>query len=93
MKSGAEKLKAMTPAPMNSMLEKESRTEAVQKRGDRSKKIVEDVHPTNPGKDHTAILAVLKIRNTMLYGVMFPCSLSLLMRKSSLIQRTENIST
>ena len=64
MKSAAEKLKAMTPAPMNSMLEKESRTEAVQKRVDRSKKIVEDVPPTNPptnpGKDPTAILAMLK---------------------------------
>ena len=74
MKSAAENLKAMTPSPMNSMLEKESRTEAVQKRVDRSKKIVEDVPPTTPGKeDPTAIPAVLKIRNTLLIGVMFPC--------------------
>jgi len=73
MKSAAENLKAMTP-PMNSMLEKESQTEAVQKRVDRGKKIVEDVPPTTPGKeDPTAIPAVLKIRNTLLIGVMFPC--------------------
>lgn len=66
MKTAAEKLKAMTPSPMNSMLEKEHRTDAIQKRIDRGKKIVEDVPPTNPGKeDPFTIPAVLKIRNIL----------------------------
>ena len=36
LKNAAVKLKKMGPAPMNTMLEKQSKTEAVQKRLDRS---------------------------------------------------------
>ena len=39
----------MTPPPMNSMLEKESKSDALKKRNDRSRKIVENVPPTTPG--------------------------------------------
>ena len=39
----------MTPPPMNSMLEKESKSDALKKRNDRSRKIVENVPPTIPG--------------------------------------------
>ena len=37
------KLQELTPLPMNSMLQRESKT-------DRSKRVVEDVPPTTPGK-------------------------------------------
>jgi len=35
---------------MNSVLERESKTDAVKKKTDRSKKVVEDVPHTTPGK-------------------------------------------
>ena len=50
LKGAAAKLKELTPLPMNSMLERESKTDAVKKKTDRSKKVVEDVPPTTPGK-------------------------------------------
>ena len=50
LKEAAAKLKELTPLPMNSMLERESKTDAVKKKTDRSKKVVEDVPPTTPGK-------------------------------------------
>lgn len=50
LKGAAAKLKQMTPLPMNSMLERESKTDAIKKKTDRSKKVVEDVPPTTPGK-------------------------------------------
>lgn len=50
LKGAAAKLKQITPLPMNSMLERESKTDAIKKKTDRSKKIVEDVPPTTPGK-------------------------------------------
>jgi hypothetical protein len=40
----------MTPAPMNTMLEKQQREEAIKKRDDRKKMPLCDVPPTNPGK-------------------------------------------
>ena len=49
LKGAADKLKDMTPSPMNTMLEKESRSSAVKKKIERSKKITEDVPPTTPG--------------------------------------------
>ena len=45
LKGAAAKLKELTPLPMNSMLERESKTDAVKKKTDRSKKVVEDVPP------------------------------------------------
>lgn len=49
LKGAADKLKDMTPPPMNTMLEKESRSSAVKKKIDRSKKTTENVPPTTPG--------------------------------------------
>ena len=49
LKGAAGKLKDMTPSPMNTMLEKESRSSAVKKKIDRSNKITENVLPTTPG--------------------------------------------
>lgn len=45
LKGAADKLKDMTPPPMNTMLEKESRSSAVKKKIDRSKKITQNVPP------------------------------------------------
>lgn len=50
LKGAAAKLKQITPLPMNSMLERESKTDAIKKKTDRSKKVVEDVPPATPGK-------------------------------------------
>ena len=44
-----QKLKEMTPAPMNSMLDKQPREDALQKRSERSSMLVSDVPPTTPG--------------------------------------------
>ena len=46
----AAKLREMTPAPMNSMVEKQPREEAVQKRIKRRSMEVKDVPPTTPGR-------------------------------------------
>ena len=39
----------MTPEPMNTMFEKESKEAAIQKRNRRKSMIVQDVPPTAPG--------------------------------------------
>ena len=45
-----QELKTMTPAPMNDMLEKQSREGAIQKREERRKILsTKDVAPTTPG--------------------------------------------
>ena len=49
MASSKEELKKMSPAPMNTMLEKQSKTEAVQKRLDRLQIVTKDVPPTVAG--------------------------------------------
>lgn len=51
LKDAAQKLKEKSPAPMNEMLQKEPRDEALRKREERSKMIVKDVPPTTPGKN------------------------------------------
>ena len=48
LKEAQEEINAMTPAPINTMLEKESREEAIQKRNERRQMVVEAVEPT-PG--------------------------------------------
>ena len=45
--AAAMKLKEMAPAPMNSMLDKQPREEAIEKRARRMKMTVEDVAPTS----------------------------------------------
>ena len=51
LRDAAQKLKEKSPAPMNEMLQKEPRDEALRKREERSKMIVRDVPPTKPGKN------------------------------------------
>jgi len=41
----------MTPAPINTMLERETREEALRKREQRKKMNMKDVPPTTPGKE------------------------------------------
>lgn len=45
--AAALQLKEMAPAPMNSMLDKQPREEAIEKRARRMKMTVEDVAPTS----------------------------------------------
>jgi len=45
--AAAMQLKEMAPAPMNSMLDKQPREEAIEKRARRMKMTVEDVAPTS----------------------------------------------
>jgi len=49
MKDAATKLQEKTPAPMNTMLEKQARAEALQQRAKRIKMVTKDVPPTTPG--------------------------------------------
>ena len=50
LQQAARKLRNMTPAPINTMLQKQPREEAVAKKIKRSKMVVTDVPPTStPG--------------------------------------------
>jgi len=49
LRDATTKLKERTPAPMNTMLEKQPREEAIQKRVERKKMTAKDVPPTTPG--------------------------------------------
>ena len=49
LKDAITELKEQTPAPMNTMLVKQSREEAIQKKTARDSMQLEDVPPTNPG--------------------------------------------
>ena len=50
LNDAARKLKEITPEPMNAMLDKQPREEAIQKKVKRAKLVVEDVPPTcTPG--------------------------------------------
>lgn len=48
LRDATTKLKERTPAPMNTMLEKQPREEAIQKRVERKKMTAKDVPPTTP---------------------------------------------
>lgn len=51
LEEGVRKLNNMTPQPMNTMLQKQPREEAIEKRNKRAKMVVEDVPPTaTPGR-------------------------------------------
>jgi hypothetical protein len=50
LKKAREELKTMTPPPMNTMLEKQPKSEALKKREDRRQMQVKDVPPSIPGK-------------------------------------------
>ena len=49
LNSAATKLKEKTPVPMNSMLQKQPREEAIEKREKKRSMVVVDVPPTTPG--------------------------------------------
>lgn len=49
LQKACDELDEMTPAPMNTMLEKEEREVAVKKKNARKSLVVEDVPPTTPG--------------------------------------------
>ena len=53
LKNAAKALKEKTPAAMNTMLEKQSRAEAVRKREERQKMVVKNIPPTTPGQSYT----------------------------------------
>ena len=55
LRDAMQELHAMNPPPMNTMLEKQSREEAIQKRTERKGKTVQDVPPTTPGNLHIKI--------------------------------------
>lgn len=48
--AATQELNEMTPAPMNTMLEKQPVAEAIEKRRRRRAMIVEDIPPTTPGE-------------------------------------------
>ena len=50
MDKAIEEIKTETPDPMNTMLEKESRVEAIKKKQARERMTIVDVPPTNPGR-------------------------------------------
>lgn len=45
------KLKEMTPPAMHSMLDKQSRSDAIEKKAKRNRLTVEDIPPTTPGNN------------------------------------------
>ncbi|XP_068697440.1 uncharacterized protein [Montipora foliosa] len=49
LNEAAKKLKDLTPAPMNTMLDRQPREQALQKRDERNKMVTRDVPPTTPG--------------------------------------------
>ena len=50
LKKAREELKTMTPPAMNTMLEKQPKSEAIKKREERRLMQVKDVPPSIPGK-------------------------------------------
>ena len=49
LQDASTKLREKTPAAMNTMIEKQPRADAFQKRRERSRMVVKDVPPTTPG--------------------------------------------
>ena len=49
LKEAAAKLKEMCPPPMNTMLSKQTKSDALKKRSDRRQIIIKDVPPSTPG--------------------------------------------
>ena len=49
LEKAKDDLKQMTPLPMNTMLEKQSKAEAIVKKAQRQSMTTVDVPPTNPG--------------------------------------------
>ena len=49
-----EEIKNETPAPLNTMLEKQPRSDAIQKKKIREGMLIHNVPPTNPGRMHVS---------------------------------------
>lgn len=63
----ASRLRRMTPAPMNTMLEKQPRGEAIKKRDKRMSLVVADVPPTTPGTCCMLIFPFNNVNYTFLH--------------------------
>ena len=61
LKDAIHQLHDMNPPPMNTMLEKQAREEAIQKRTERKVKTVQDVPPTTPGNVHIKICDIFVV--------------------------------
>ena len=61
LKDAATKLQEKTPAPMNTMVEKQPRAEALQKRAERSKMVTKDVPPTTPGTTYFSFRLLISV--------------------------------
>ena len=60
LKNAAVKLKEISPKPMDAMFEKQSKTEALKKRLERSQIVTKDVPPTVPGTFlHIVVMSVV----------------------------------
>ena len=49
LRGAEQKLKGMSPPPMNTMLDKQTKEDAIKKRLERSQIAIQDVPPTTPG--------------------------------------------
>ena len=56
IKDAAQKLSEMTPEPMNSMLDKQSKADAIAKTPERSKMVIQDIPSTTPGTNISNII-------------------------------------
>jgi len=54
LEKAVDELKNETPPPMNTMLEMQPRSEAIQKKSRRERMPIVDVPPTNPGRMHVS---------------------------------------
>lgn len=70
-----QELNAMNPAPMNTMLERQSREEAITKRAERKAKTVADVPPTAPGNFNKIQkkTTIVEGHTVSLFCVLFTC--------------------
>lgn len=69
MGNAVRELKEMTPLPMNTMLDKETRESALDARQKRKKMVVKNVPPTTPCKYTRVFYGLRKKQNVMqLYG-------------------------
>ena len=64
-------LQEMTPAPMNSMLEKQPKEVAVKKREERRSMVVKDVLPTTPGKQNCFYTNIIFIITGMILKLIY----------------------
>ena len=71
LKNAQEELKTMTPPPMNTMLQKQPKSEALRKREDRRQMLVENVPPSTPGKLSTSLEDFFNMNQRNFVSTMF----------------------